>query len=189
MISFIKKIFFARFRSLKLSMFYAMIVGILLASSTFAALQVVSSAYIDNNYLSSKAREEREKKYLDELQKYVSDRQLKSSDTGKLAEWVKGNRYLYVMIYKDDQLLFDSGSVGEIVPGDADTPDDPTLNSGTGSGDNDTDTPGSTPDPDIPTNPDNPGGTNEEEKIPVRAATRKMTTARKRINTLTPVLL
>lgn len=114
---------FAKFRSLKISMLYAMIVALILAFGTFIGLRTVLMAYIDNRYLSAESRLEREERYYEELQEYVDDGHLTSDDTEKLAEWVHSNRYLYVMIYKDDQLLLDSGSADGILNPDKENED------------------------------------------------------------------
>ena len=86
--------------------------------------RVLFYSYIDNKYLSEESRQSREKKYYDELQEYVSDRELTSDDTETLAEWVYKNRYLYVMIYKDDQLILDSESADVILHPDKEPEED-----------------------------------------------------------------
>lgn len=89
-------------------MLYALLVGIVLAGSVFVGAHFVSNAYIKNDYLSEQSRVAREQDYYQNLQRFVDRYGLESSDTDRLAEWVRDNRYLYVMIYKDDQLLLDS---------------------------------------------------------------------------------
>ncbi len=110
MTDFLKKLFFARFRSLKLSMSYALVLGLIFAVISYFAVQIVSGLFIEGSYLSEESRTSREEKYLDELQAYVDNGRLTSEDTDVLAEWVRDNRYLYVMIYKDNQLVLDSDS-------------------------------------------------------------------------------
>ena len=150
MIDFLKKIAFARFRSLRISMLCALLVGIILAGSVFAGAHFISNAYIKNDYLSAESRDAREAEYYRGLQRFVDRYALESSDTDMLAEWVRNNRYLYVMIYKDDQLFFDSGSY-EPSPEPAPTPT-PTPDEGGEPDDGTTD----------PENPDAPGGTDPE---------------------------
>ena len=135
MIKYIKKLLFGRFRSLKLSMFYALLVGIIAAAGTYFLCQIASSAYIENYYLSDERRKQRESDYLSALQEFVLNNELSSSDTETLAKWVQDNRYIYVMIYKDDKLVIESGSIkddadkdGESGDGD-DMPNDPSEDS------------------------------------------------------------
>ena len=150
MIDFLKKLIFARFRSLKVSMLYALLVGIVLAISSFILINMVSDAYITERYLSSESRDERESSYYRELQRFVDRHGLESSDTDVLSEWVRDNRYLYVMIYKDDQLLLDSDSAEknpdhptEDGDTDADKPQDGGDAAGDGEEDKDDDQSGS----------------------------------------------
>ena len=50
---------------------------------------------------------------MEDLQRFVTDRALSCDDTKEIAKWAQGQRYLYVLIYKDDQLLFESGQYEE----------------------------------------------------------------------------
>jgi len=97
-------------------MLYALVIGLVLAVIAYFSIQIVSGIFIDERYLSDARRAEREEKYLDELQAYVDGGELSSEDTDVLAEWVRDNRYLYVMIYKNDQLVLDSDSA-QVRPG------------------------------------------------------------------------
>ena len=89
-------------------MLYALCVGIILAILSFIGVELLFGAFIEDNYLSEESRAEREKNYLTDLQHFVDRYALESTDTDILSDWVRDNRYLYVMIYKDDQLLLDS---------------------------------------------------------------------------------
>lgn len=111
-----------RKNSLRLAMLMSLLVGIILAVLIFLAVKMGSSLYIGNRYLSEESREWRETNYAKELQGYVDEKALASTDTEELASWAQSNRYLYIMVHKDDQLLFeselpDSGSDGEVNSG------------------------------------------------------------------------
>lgn len=95
-------------------MFYTLFIGIALAVAVFFFAEGVGEGYIKNNYLSDEARAGREDGYLLELQAYVNENKLESKDTSELAHWVGDKGYLYVMIYKDDKLVLDSGSMGDL---------------------------------------------------------------------------
>ena len=69
--------------------------------------------YIDKKYLSEEAKNSRIEEYKNDLQNYVTENGLSCDDTKKISEWAKNNKYLYLLIYKDDQLLFESGQYGE----------------------------------------------------------------------------
>ena len=102
-------------------MLYALVVGIVLSVFTFIIAELASQAYIENKYLSDESRRVREQNYLSELQSFVDRHELESVDTDILSDWVRDNRYLYVMIYKDDQLLLDSDTASK--PNDEDKPE------------------------------------------------------------------
>ena len=96
-----------------MSMLYALVVSIVISIFTFIITELASQAYIENKYLSDDSRRIREQNYLSELQSFVDRHELESVDTDILADWVRDNRYLYVMIYKDDQLLLDSDTASK----------------------------------------------------------------------------
>ena len=110
MTEFLKKIFFVRFHSLKLSMLYALFISISVAVGTFFLVEWIGESYIQKEYLKEESRVQREAGYLEDLQNYVDQKKLISTDTEELSAWVSGKGYLYVMIYKDDQLVLDSDS-------------------------------------------------------------------------------
>ena len=91
-------------------MLIALLVGILLAVIVFFVIKLGSGAYIGYQYTSEESRAGRENGYAVELQKYVDDRGLSSADVSQLADWARGHRYLYVMVHKDDELLFEWGA-------------------------------------------------------------------------------
>ena len=100
-----------RMYSLGFQMLAALVVGLALGVVTFFAVKIASDAYISTAYLSEERRKGREESYAAALQKYVDDQQLSSEDVSELADWAKNNRYLYIMVHKDDNLLFEWGGV------------------------------------------------------------------------------
>ncbi len=143
--------------SLKLSLAVFILLGAVCAVLTFVTLRSVITRAIDNDYLSTENKKEREKNYISSLQDYVVKNEITSKDTAKFSEWVKAQKYVYMLIYKDDQLFYASDedytqqSPPEEDP-DASTPDSPDTDPDTSP---DTD-PDSTPDidPDPDTDPD-----------------------------------
>ena len=98
---------------MRVAMLVATVFAVALAIVTFAVIEVGANAYINKNYLSKENKTARENEYAKELQEYVNRNGLSSTDIPKLAEWAQGNRYLYVMIHKDDKLLFETGQYEE----------------------------------------------------------------------------
>ena len=161
----------AKTRSLRVSIFVTLAFAILVALSLYIVFEAVAVAYIENIYLSEENRDKREKEYVDDLQRYIFDKGLTGENTEDFAAWAQSNRYLYLMIYKDDQLFFDSGSYEE--PPRAEKPDDDSPASGdgedevtppTGGDDTDADNPGSGEN--SGTEPPTGGGSSDEEDTP-----------------------
>ena len=98
------------FISLKVRMLLYLALSAIIAVGVFFAADLVAKAYVNNVYLSEEKVKERDAEYKASLQNYVIENHVSSNDTAKIAKWVKEHKYLYVMIYKDDRLLFDSGS-------------------------------------------------------------------------------
>ncbi len=109
-------------------MFLTLLFAIISAALIFAVINFGVDRYIETEYLSKENREERSEWYRTDLQSYVTENGLDSDDTRQIAKWAQGNRYLYVLIYKDDELLFESGDYSE----DDDTGKDQPEDSGTG---------------------------------------------------------
>ncbi len=97
--------------SLGFQMLTALTVGLALGIVVFFSVKLGSNAYIDNSYLSEESRNKREASYVEELQKYVDEQELSSEDIGALADWARNKRYLYMMVNKDDNLMFEWGGV------------------------------------------------------------------------------
>ncbi len=104
-----RTIFRKRFRSMRLAMLAATVLAVGLAIGAYLLVQVGATGYIRNKYISEENKLQREKEYAEELQNYVIDNDLSSEDVAMLADWAQSNRYLYVMIHKDDKLLFETG--------------------------------------------------------------------------------
>ena len=97
------------YSSLRLTMLSMLLFALGLAIAIFFAFNFFADRYIEERYLSEERREERINEYREDLQNYVTSLGLSCDDTDKLAEWAKKNKYLYVLIYKGDDLLFESG--------------------------------------------------------------------------------
>ena len=79
------------------------------AIALFLVTYFLTNRYINDKYLSEQNRVRRIDIYKEELQKYVTDNGLDCDDIEEISEWSKDNKYVYVLIYKDDKLLFESG--------------------------------------------------------------------------------
>ncbi len=94
---------------MRVSMLIMTIFAIVVAVLSFFLCELVATGAIEKLYLSEQSRAERELSYARELQGYVNENKLSSDDVKELASWAQNNKYLYIMVHKDDQLLFESG--------------------------------------------------------------------------------
>ena len=106
--------------SLYISLLYSIVVGLVAAILLSVATNFFGNNLIKKYYLSEERSINRELEYVRDLQSYISENELSSEDTDDIAHWVRNNKYLYVMIYKDDQLIIDSDYKGE----DEEAPDE-----------------------------------------------------------------
>ena len=96
------------FKSLRMGMLITIIVSVLIGASCAVLTNTIFKKWIDNKYNSTESRNERYEEYVADLQTFVSRNNLSSRDTDKILDWVSDNRNIYLFIYKDDVLFFDS---------------------------------------------------------------------------------
>ncbi len=101
------------YSSLRLTMLSTLLFGLGIAIALFFVSNIMFDRYVEKKYLSEDEKTARIEEYKNDLQKYVTDNNLSCDDTKKIAEWAQENKYLYLLIYKDDQLLFESGQYEE----------------------------------------------------------------------------
>ena len=94
--------------SLKLTLAITLLFGIVLAAVAFIAVRAGFDYYINKLYLTEENKEERELGYVSDLQEYIEENGLTSEDTKKFSLWAKEQKYVYLMIYKDDELFYSS---------------------------------------------------------------------------------
>jgi len=124
-----------KFHSLYVGLVWAIVIGALVAVGAYVVARFASNYYIGNFYSTDDNREIREQQYINELRDYVSSMELSSEDTDEFARWARGHRYVYLLIYKDDELFFTS----DMQPDDKDSatlPDSnkPDVGEGPGTG-------------------------------------------------------
>ncbi len=100
-------------------MLLVIILGAVLGTLAYVFARFVMMMTIDGYIATDEARSRREVEYVDRLQNYIDENELSSEQTPLIAEWIKhNNRYVYVMVYKDNELLF-SGGINEGEEGEA----------------------------------------------------------------------
>lgn len=161
-----RTVFRSKFRSMRLAMLAATVLAVGLAIGAFMLVRVVSNSHIKNVYVSEEKKAERELEYAKELQKYVTENNLSSEDVEMLAAWAQSNRYLYVMIEKEDKLIFETGKDDTVEGEEGTTEENPEGTGGEGTENPDDPTDGETENPDgtdEPTDGDNAEGEGDKE--------------------------
>ena len=135
MINFFKRSFSKirgkMFKSLRMGMFFAIIFSLVLAVFCAVLTNTIFKNWIENKYNSEESRRERYLDYVADLQTFVDENRLSSNDTAEILNWVSENRNIYLFIYKNDVLFFDSSLMIPEPPankgedGDVPTDDEP----------------------------------------------------------------
>ena len=148
MIKFFKNLFGKMFKSLRAGMFFAIILSIVLAVSCSLITNVAFKRWIENEYNSEESKQERYTDYVEDLQSFVDKNKLSSNDTAEILDWVSHNRNIYLFIYKNDVLFFDSSIIkpdndknstdndGEKTDGDAESDEKPPIFNDSSEGEN-----------------------------------------------------
>ena len=87
-------------RSLYLGLLYNILVGIVLAVVVYFLIFVSSRYAIRRYYLSDEKGEARREQYLLSLQNYVTDEKIDMDNSDRIAEWVRENPYVYLLVYQ-----------------------------------------------------------------------------------------
>ena len=97
--------------SLYVGLFLTILLGALLGVATYTLVRLSANSAINNHYLSETEKEKREQAHIDALQEYITVNGLTSADMKKISKWAQSNRYVYLILYKDDQLFFTSDMI------------------------------------------------------------------------------
>lgn len=89
------------------------IAGASVGSMAFVLVRFVGNYYINNYYVAEEERRTREEKYIDDLRDYVKENGISSEDADRIAQWSQSNRYVYLLVYKNNELFFSSDMLPE----------------------------------------------------------------------------
>ena len=89
-------------------MLLAIITSLILGLGFAFFSKMLITNWIEKDYNSAEQKKARYDEYFEDLQTYVSENGLSSTDTAEITQWVHGNRNVYLFLYKDNQLFFDS---------------------------------------------------------------------------------
>ena len=106
------------------------LVAIVVGFGTYLLTHWISYEYIEAVYSSDERKKSREESYVDDLQSFIDKNKLTTDNATKLSDWAKENKYVYLIIYKDnsefytsdDLINFSPPEVSEIEPEKAQKP-------------------------------------------------------------------
>lgn len=95
--------------SLYFGLIGAIIIGIFFATLVFVAARAMTDYYINSVYLDDAHRVTREELLLEDLQSFIDERGITGEDAKEdLQEWITDNRYVYLSVRLDEDLIFSS---------------------------------------------------------------------------------
>ena len=95
--------------SLKIGILRAIVLGLVFAAVVYVILSSTAEYIRVNVYTKREFREQREAFLIEEFRDYVDENAISSKDTDSIAEWVGQKTYIYLLMYKGDDLYFSSG--------------------------------------------------------------------------------
>ena len=97
------------YASLRFTMLSNLLFALGVAIALFILSNVLFDTYVNKSYLSDERRDERIVEFRDDLQRYVTEHEVDCCDTDSISEWAKDKKYLYLLVYKGDQLVYETG--------------------------------------------------------------------------------
>ena len=96
--------------SLNVALILTLALGIVVAAASYFTVEIISYVVIEGVYMTEEEQQKRADEYADSLQAYVTENAITSEDTTALNGWMTENKYVQLIIYKDDEPLFGSES-------------------------------------------------------------------------------
>ena len=93
-----------RYKSLYLGMLLNILKGVLLAFIIFVVIFVPSRYIIKNRYVTPRMQSVRRAQYITSLQHFVDDEEISESNVDEIAEWIRSNSYVYLLVYENNRV-------------------------------------------------------------------------------------
>lgn len=100
-----------RLYSLRVKLLLVILIGTVIAATVYVLGRAAANTVISTQYATPAAKAERERAYILNLQKYIDQNELASQDSAEISRWAQRNRYVYMLLYKDSELVFSSDSI------------------------------------------------------------------------------
>ena len=90
-----------KYRSLYIGLLYNVLKGLVFAVIVWLVIMTTSYYVIGVHFTTSEMKAERRAEYLKDLQRFVMNRQIGEENAEDIAEWVRENPYVYLIVYYD----------------------------------------------------------------------------------------
>lgn len=94
--------------SLNIKLVMVVVAGLLISTVLFFINLYIATALIQNIYLSEPAIKQRTLDNIEDFASYVSKNQIHSSDMSSIVKWQEDKKDVYILVYQNDQIIFDS---------------------------------------------------------------------------------
>jgi signal transduction histidine kinase len=95
-------------KSLRVKLFAVTIFSLLVSIMLYFAGMFALDRYMENVYRSEEKTEARAKKQVESFATYVTNHGVKSSDSEGIKKWQEKHEDIYIVVYKNDRLVFDA---------------------------------------------------------------------------------
>lgn len=98
--------------SLGLSLVRLLLISMAASVLCFWAANVVGDSLVQVYYLNNDYLEKRDAQYIQDLQEYVTENRVSAEDSEAISQWVYLQQLVFIQVYRDGFLLYDSGAGG-----------------------------------------------------------------------------
>lgn len=92
--------------TLYLGLIKNLVIGVFVAFFCYFVVLIGMNFFINNIYLSEGSKQDRVEEYIADLQDFVDGEAISSEDFDKISGWAQDNRYIYLLLYNEDNTLF-----------------------------------------------------------------------------------
>ena len=97
-----------KFHSMYFQLAVLLLIAFLISGGAFLLMNQLGENIIAKVFINREHIEKVSSVYMNDLQEFVQNNQVASNDSGKLTEWVKKQKIISILVYKDGILTYDS---------------------------------------------------------------------------------
>ena len=105
--------------SLRIRFVIVFLIAVAIGIGVYFTAHYLSYGYINDVYTNEENKKEREMSFISDLQSFVTLNNISSENTAKLSEWARDNKYVYLLIYRDNELFYTSDDIPKEPPEDS----------------------------------------------------------------------